>query len=91
MRVRGKARSKEEVQRATPVRGDLLVQQRRSETFGRYSNVASFATAGAADQQPLPELQDVALPWMGPIGFVLSGIEMIDGIAYGQSWWCRPE
>lgn len=73
------------------MRGDLLVQQERTETFGRYSNVARFATAGAADQQPLPQLHDAAMSWMGPNGFVLSGIELIDGVTYGQSWWCRPE
>jgi len=26
---------------------------------------------------------------MAVTGFVLSGIEYIDGCAYAQSWWCR--
>ncbi|MGF6792784.1 hypothetical protein OKW27_007121 [Paraburkholderia sp. 35.1] len=38
----------------------------------------------------MPPLHDVELSWMGPIGFVLTGIEFIGDVAYGQSWWCRP-
>ncbi|MEZ2310862.1 hypothetical protein AB6809_29880 [Paraburkholderia sp. RCC_158] len=90
-RHRGKTRSQSEIERDTPVHGDLIVSQEKSEVFGRYSNVARFQLAGGADKDPLPPLHDVVLSWMGPIGFVLTGIEVIDGVTYAQSWWCRPE
>lgn len=39
--------------------------------------------------QRLPELLDVTLATMAHNGFVLSGIEYVDGCAYAQAWWCR--
>jgi hypothetical protein len=39
--------------------------------------------------KPLPPLHEAALSWMGPNGFVISGVEIIDGVAFAQSWWCR--
>ncbi|KPW22039.1 hypothetical protein ALO83_102881 [Pseudomonas cannabina pv. alisalensis] len=39
----------------------------------------------------LPDLLDVTLATMAPNGFVLSGIEYVDGCAYAQSWWCRHQ
>jgi hypothetical protein len=91
MRQRGKARPKQEIERAEPVHGDLLVSQQKSEIFGRYANIASFQRTGAADAELLQPLHDVVLSWMGPLGFVLTGIEVIDGVSYSQSWWCKPE
>ncbi|MFJ2320053.1 hypothetical protein [Pseudomonas sp. NPDC087817] len=38
---------------------------------------------------PLPKLLDAKLAGIAVTGFVLSGIEFIDGCAYAQSWWCR--
>lgn len=90
-RHRGKARPQSEIERDAPVRGDLVVTQERSEIFGRYTNVARFQLAGGADKDPLPPLYDAVLSWMGPLGFVLSGVEVVDGTAYSQSWWCRPD
>jgi hypothetical protein len=90
MRRRGKALDQRDVQAAEPVHGDLIVGQQKSELLNRYANVASFHVSGAADPQPLPPLQDAVLSWMGPNGFVLSGVELVDGVAYAQSWWCRP-
>lgn len=43
------------------------------------------------DPDPLPPLLDATLAGMAVTGFVLSGIEYIDGCAYAQSWWCREE
>ncbi|SMG61531.1 hypothetical protein SAMN06265784_1234 [Paraburkholderia susongensis] len=89
MRQQGRAIPKRDVEAAPPVRGDLLVTQEKSETFGRYSTVARFQTSGAAEQQPLPPLHDADLSWMGTNGFVLTGIEVVGGVTYAQSWWCR--
>jgi hypothetical protein len=30
------------------------------------------------------------LSWMGPNGFVLTGIEILNGAPNPKSWWCRP-
>lgn len=86
----GIAKSQQQIERGDSVKGDLLVAQEKSDAFGRYSNVARFHQAGAADADLLPPLHDVVLSWMGPGGFVLTGIEIIDGTAYAQSWWCQP-
>lgn len=91
MRLRGRARPKQDIERADPVRGDMLISQQQSEVFGRYANIASFHRSGSADPEQLPPLHDVVISHMGPLGFVLTGIEVVDGVAYAQSWWCRPE
>jgi hypothetical protein len=88
---RGKELSQQEVQRAEPVYGDMVVVQVLSERLNRYSNVARFQVSGVSDVQPIPELHDAMLSWMGPNGFVLAGVEIIDGVAYAQSWWCRAQ
>jgi hypothetical protein len=89
MRERGKALDHADVQKAIGVRGDMIVVQEKSSALNRYSNIARFHTTGVNDPQPLPPLHDAVLSWMGPNGFVLSGIELVDGVAYAQSWWCR--
>jgi hypothetical protein len=88
-RVRGVARTQREVEQAESVTGDLLITQQQSQAFGSWSATASFYKSGASDPDPLPPLHDAILSWMGPNGFVLRGIEVIDGVTYAQSWWCR--
>ncbi|MFP4891212.1 hypothetical protein [Paraburkholderia sp. EG304] len=90
MRERGKQRDKRKIESAEPVTGDLTITQGQSVQYGRMTKIAAFQQSGAADEQPLPPLHDVELSWMGPNGFVLTGIEFIGEVAYGQSWWCRP-
>jgi hypothetical protein len=90
MRERGKALPQHAVQSGPAVHGDLVIGQEKSSALNRYTNIARFQTAGATDPQPLPSLHDAALSWMGPLGFVLTGVEFVDGTAYSQSWWCRP-
>jgi hypothetical protein len=67
----------------------MIIAQEKSSVLNRYSNIARFQTSGVNDPQPLPPLHDAALSWMGPNGFVISGVEFIDGVAFAQSWWCR--
>ncbi|KDR37822.1 hypothetical protein [Caballeronia glathei] len=90
MRVRGKALEHYEVQKTPGVRGDMIVVQEKSTALNRYSNIARFQVTGVSDPQPMPPLHDAVLSWMGPNGFVLSGIEFVDGVSCAQSWWCRP-
>ena len=90
MRDRGRARAQHDIQTATPVQGDLVVAQSKPEIFGRYSTVASFHQASSNEAPLLPPLHDAVLTAMGTNGFVLTGVELVDGLAYAQSWWCRP-
>ncbi|MGF6260652.1 hypothetical protein QF001_004174 [Paraburkholderia youngii] len=62
---------------AAPVTGDLAIDHEQSAQYKRTSKLASFQPSGAADAQPLPPLHDVELSWMGPNGFVLTGVEFI--------------
>ena len=89
MRERGRQREKRDIEAALPVSGDLIISEQKSPQYGRTTRVASFHVSGASDPQPLPPLHDVELSWMGPLGFVLTGIEFIGEVAYGQSWYCR--
>jgi hypothetical protein len=86
MRERAKVLDHSDVQKAPGVRGDMVIAQEKSSALNRYSNIARFQTSGVNDPQPLPPLHDAVLSWMGPNGFVISGVEFIDGVAFAQSW-----
>jgi len=87
MRTRGKARPQNDVRQDTPVIGNVVVGSHDSTELGRMSDTATIHTSGGPE--PLPPLYDARLAWMGPMGAVLSGLEIINGIAYAQSWWIR--
>ena len=57
--------------------------------LGRATNMARIEVGVPLDHDPLPPLLDATLAGMAVTGFVLTGIEYIDGCAYAQSWWCR--
>lgn len=89
MRCKGVALDPQERRRYPAIRGDVLVAPATSNELGRSSNVARLSKGMPMEPDPLPQLLDVNLSGMAPTGFVLSGIEYIDGCAYAQSWWCR--
>lgn len=89
MRCKGVALSPLERRPYPAIKGDVLVNAQLSSELGRSSNVARVSKGMPLEPDPLPLLQDAALSGMAPTGFVLSGIEYIDGCAYAQSWWCR--
>lgn len=68
-----------------------MVTSELSADLGRSVRVARIAADLPLDESPLPQLLDAALVGMAVTGFVLSGIEYIDGCAFAQSWWCRVE
>lgn len=68
-----------------------MVNSENSGELGRSANVARIEVGMPNDPDPLPRLLDATLAGMAVTGFVLSGIEIIDGCAYAQSWWCRLE
>ncbi|CAI8944115.1 YjeF N-terminal domain-containing protein [Pseudomonas sp. IT-P2] len=71
------------------IRGNVMVNSSVCQELGRASNVARLVVGMPLDPDPLPPLLDATLAGMAVTGFVLSGIEYIDGCAYAQSWWCR--
>ena len=85
MRERGWARAQRDIQTSAPVQGDLIVAQSKPAIFGRYSNGASFHRASNNEALLLPALHDAVLTAMGTNGFVLTGVEVVEGLAYAQS------
>ncbi|WP_225926950.1 MULTISPECIES: hypothetical protein [Pseudomonas] len=89
MRCKGVPLSPQERRRYAPITGDVRVNAQVCTELGRSSNVAILHKGMPLEPNPLPNLLDATLSGMAPTGFVLSGIEYIDGCAYAQSWWCR--
>lgn len=89
MRRQGVALTPQERRRYTPIQGNVMVNSENNVELGRSANVARVDVGMPLDPDPLPRLLDATLAGMAVTGFVLSGIEYIDGCAYAQSWWCR--
>ncbi|WP_226488943.1 hypothetical protein [Pseudomonas sp. B20] len=89
MRLKGVALERRERERYEAIKGSVLVRSTHCEYLGRNTNVAWLDAGMPKEQKLLPDLLDVTLAAMAHNGFVLSGIEYIDGCAYAQSWWCR--
>ena len=91
MRRQGIALTPQERRHYPPIRGNVMVNSENSSELGRSANVGRVDVGMPKDPDPLPRLLDATLAGMAVTGFVLSGIEYIDGCAYAQSWWCRLE
>lgn len=91
MRRQGVALTPQERRRYPAIRGNVMVNSENSVELGRSANVARIEVGMPLDPDPLPRLLDATLAGMAVTGFVLSGIEYIEGCAYAQSWWCRLE
>jgi len=91
MRIRGVALDTKARGRYPAIRGNVMVNSAVSSDLGRSTNIARVQVGLPLDPDPLPQLLDATLAGMAVTGFVLSGIEYIDGCAYAQSWWCRLE
>jgi len=87
MRRKGVALSPLERRRYSAIKGDVRVCPEVCNELGRSSNVARVWAGMPLEPEPLPQLLDATLSGMAPTGFVLSGIEYVDGCAYAQSWW----
>ena len=68
-----------------------MVSAEASVELARSAYVARLVVGMPLEPEPLPILLDATLAGMANTGVVLSGIELIDGCAYAQSWWCRLE
>jgi len=91
MRRQGVALTPQERRHYQAIRGNVMVNSENSIELGRSANVARVEVGMPLDPDPLPKLLDATLAGMAVTGFVLSGIEFIEGCAYSQSWWCRLE
>lgn len=91
MRLRGVALNSKARRGFPAIKGNVMVNSVVSEKLGRATNVARVEVGMPLDPDPLPRLLDATLAGMSVTGFVLSGIEYINGCAYAQSWWCRLE
>nr|WP_315448576.1 hypothetical protein [uncultured Pseudomonas sp.] len=91
MRERGVALDPKARRRYPAIRGNVMVNSTDCHELGRAANVARVEVGMPLDPDPLPPLLDATLAGMAVTGFVLSGIEYINGCAYAQSWWCRLE
>ncbi|POD67198.1 MULTISPECIES: hypothetical protein [Pseudomonas syringae group] len=89
MRNKGVALVHGERSRYKPIKGNVVMRAQHCDHLGRHANIAWLETGMPREPKPLPDLLDVTLATMAHNGFVLSGIEYIDGCAYAQSWWCR--
>ena len=71
----------------------MIVVQENSAALNRYSNIARFQVSGVNDPQPMPPLPLLhdAVPVVdGSAQVRAERLELVDGTAYAQSWWCRP-
>lgn len=68
-----------------------MVNAENNAELGRSTNVARTCLGMPLDPDPLPKLLDTTLAGMAVTGFMLSGIEYIDGCTYAQSRWRRLE
>jgi len=91
MRLRGVALDAKARRRYPAISGNVMVNSTVSEILGRTTNIARVEVGMPLDPEPLPPLLDATLAGMAVTGFVLSGIEYVEGCAYAQPWWCRLE
>ncbi|WP_454870298.1 hypothetical protein [Pseudomonas lini] len=86
MRLRGIALDAKARRRYPHIRGNVMVNAAISQVLGRATNIARVEVGMPLDPDPLPPLLDARLAAMAVTGFVLSGIEYIDGCAYAKAW-----
>lgn len=89
MRLRGVPLTARERRNYPAPRVNVMVSSHISAELGRATNLARAEVGMPLEPDALPPLLDATLAGMAVTGFVLSGIEYIDGCAYAQSWWCR--
>lgn len=85
----GVALDPKERRRYPAIRGNVMVSSTMCPELGRAANVVRMEVGIPLNPEPLSRLMDATLAGMAVTGFVLSGIEYIDGCAYAQSWWRR--
>ncbi|WP_314407305.1 hypothetical protein [Pseudomonas kuykendallii] len=88
MRDRGLALSKQQMRAKTMV-GNIEISAQPCPELGRMATVARLTAHNSRHGDLLPMLCDAHLQWMSSTGMVLSGVEVVDGLGFAQSWFCR--
>lgn len=87
----GVAIDKKELQRVTPIRGDIHIIEMKNEALGRTTISAWVFQSAPSAPDILPPLLDVRITGMATLGMNLTGVEQIGDAFYSQSWWCQTE
>lgn len=88
MRHRGRAMDGRRDLSVDLLQGDIRIGLARTTPMGRPAVTASFKCGGNFVPE-IPPLYDVQVhSLLGEI-LVITGTEIVDGIAYAQSWHCR--
>ncbi|MCY1359451.1 hypothetical protein D9M69_460220 [compost metagenome] len=88
LRYKGKPIEQRKLDNVQYIRGDVYIRLDEHSPMGRPSRIAeTLKTTG--DTKTLPPLYDVQVHTMATLGMVITGTEIIDGVAYAQSWHCR--
>lgn len=93
MRHLGKPLDKNQLRDAETLTADVRIEHQShigdGNVMGRASVIATLKGEWPLQASPWPDLVDVQLHSMGPIGMTLTGTEFIDGVGYAQSWLCK--
>lgn len=88
MRVRGRPLSQKELRSAKSIRGDVHLRLEPNTLLGRPSPIAYLHNVPFNEKQDVL-LYDAVVTTLASGGGTITGIELIDGVAYAQSWWVR--
>jgi len=89
MRSRGKPLESRKLSSVQPVKGDVWINMEPRSPMGRPSLSASILKVPPYSELDLPPLYDVQIHGMATLALVITGVEIIDGVAFAQSWHCR--
>lgn len=85
--VRGKSLPKAIRLKESAYSGKLRIFENRIHAFGRVVTCATLTNPkDGLDGLVLPELVDVEIIWLDDNGMRLRGLELVDGVQYGQTW-----
>ncbi|UCP00062.1 hypothetical protein LF844_09695 [Metapseudomonas lalkuanensis] len=88
LRFKGKPIEDRKLQNVQPLRGDVYIRMDERSPMGRPSLIAEILKVQPSTKL-LPPLYDVQIHGMATLALVITGTEIIDGVAYAQSWHCR--
>ncbi|SDS22445.1 hypothetical protein SAMN05216421_1130 [Halopseudomonas xinjiangensis] len=92
MRLLGKPLDKKQLRDAERITADVRIEHQSNigdgVKMGRASVIATLKGEWPLQTSPWPDLVDVQLHSMGPLGMTLTGTEFVDGVGYAQSWIC---
>ncbi|MGQ7814622.1 hypothetical protein ACUTAH_02915 [Metapseudomonas furukawaii] len=88
LRFKGKPIEDRKLKNVQPLRGDVYIRMDERSPMGRPSLIAEILKVQPSTKL-LPPLYDVQIHGMATLALVITGTEIIDGVAYAQSWHCR--